>query len=129
MSDPGLPTTPEGWGGLVVGIAGALVAIRKGLQKIGVLEPKFDYERMAEAFFKQKAAEDARHRDAIVDGLHEVAETVRQVNAATTANIRAVLELYGKDVSEIRDAQERADRQLDSIAKALGDLRVEVAKR
>lgn len=129
MSESGLPTTPEGWGGLVVGIAGALVAIRKGLQKIGVLEPKFDYEKMAAAFFSQKAAEDAHHRDAIVAGLREVADTVRQVNAATTANIRTVLELYGKDVSEIRDAQERSDRQLDSIAKSLADLRVEVAKR
>ena len=51
--------------------------------------------------------------------LRNVAATVRSVNEATTANIRAVLELYGKDVTEIRSAQERMTDDLHDVAKAV----------
>lgn len=130
MAEPSdIPRSPEEWGAWAAGAMALALGLKKGLQKVGIIGAPPDFDAMAEAFFAKKREDDREHRDAIVTALHEVANTVRDVNAATTANIRTVLELYGKDVSEIRDAQERADRQLSDITKALADLRVEVAKR
>ena len=57
-----------------------------------------------------------------------IIEVLERVNDATTENIRSVLTLYGKDVSEIRSAQERMADDLGELKRAVGDLRVEVAK-
>ena len=67
--------------------------------------------------------------DRVVDALAEVRDTVTRVNEATTENIRAVLTLYGKDVTEIRSAQERQARELAGIREQISDLRVELARR
>ena len=57
-----------------------------------------------------------------------IIEALERVNDATTENIRSVLTLYGKDVSEIRSAQERVADDLGELKRAVGDLRIEVAK-
>lgn len=92
-----------------------------------------DYEKIAEtiarAVMAEKSLEDERHRNAIVDALHDVSDTVRQVNQETTNSIRQALVMYGKDVSEIRSAQERADDRLTGIERSVNELRIEVAKR
>ena len=67
--------------------------------------------------------------DRVVDALAEVRDTVTRVNEATTENIRAVLTLYGKDVTEIRSAQERMAREVASLKEMVQELRVDFARR
>ena len=72
---------------------------------------------------RRKHSEDApAWVDRIVEALAEVRDTVTRVNEATTENIRAALALYGKDVTEIRSAQERMEREMH-------EMRVEMARR
>lgn len=127
------PTTPEGWGGVIAGVATVFLTVRKGLQKIGMLEPPVDVEKVATAVARAVMAEkdiaDREHRDAIVTALGKVDASIHSVNSATAQNIRAALELYGKDVAQIRTAQERVERQIDSLSDNIAELRVEVASR
>ena len=134
MSEPDVvPTSPEGWGGLLAALLVAWVSAKKILERIGVIEPKVDVQRIAEAVARAVMAEkdesDREHREAIIAALGKVDASIHSVNAATSANIRAALELYGKDVSRIQSAQERVERQLDGLVANVADLRVEVAAR
>ena len=97
------------WGWLLAAGGGLLVAVRHLAKRVrsGGGEPAWV--------------------DRVVGALVEVRETVERVNEATTQNIRSVLTLYGKDVTEIRSAQERMSRELDEMKNALEHLRTDVA--
>lgn len=68
----GLPSTPEGWGGVIAGIAAVFIAARKGLQKLGITDAPPNIEAIAKAVvaeaFAQKSREDTEHREAILAG-------------------------------------------------------------
>ena len=57
-------------------------------------------------------------------------DELREVFRRMAGNPRmAALMMYGKDVSEIRSAQERMQRDLDTITRDISDLRVEIARK
>lgn len=100
------------WGWLFAAVGGLAVAVRQLTKRR-----------------KAKAEDEPAWVDRIVAALEDVRDTVTRVNEATTDNIRAVLTIYGKDVSEIRSAQDRQARELAAIREQISDLRVELARR
>jgi hypothetical protein len=121
-----LPDTPEGWAGVMAVIAVIAGGLRIAWTKLG-LGP--DYKQIAKAMAEEHAADNKMHRDALVSALQDVSHTVERVNKATTDNIRMALEMYGKDVGMIRDAQGRVERKLEALAGEVSDLRVQVASK
>jgi hypothetical protein len=113
----------EFWGWLLLGPLAGLAVLLKRAKAFG----KPDYEEMAKAFFAEKAVEDGKHREALLGGLRDLKRAIEQgfgesnsntlrVNTATSENMRQVLAMYGKDVTEIRSAIERMDSRVDGLA-------------
>lgn len=78
-------------GGLAVAVAGAL-GWRKLRNGKSERAERVDYEAMARAFFAEKAREDERHRDALVNAIEELCQVTKSEHAATRQQLREVNE-------------------------------------
>jgi hypothetical protein len=129
VSDPTPPDSAT-WEYLVggfVALGGIVAAAAKRSKRLAIgAEP--DYESMARAFFAEKEEADERHRNAIIDALDRVSATVRAVNETTTENIRRVLMEYGRDVTQIKSAQEQIGRDIHETRKLVDDIRLQQAR-
>lgn len=113
MADGGLPSTPEGWGGLLASLAVGLVALRKALQKVGVLDERPDLKGFARELVEVMRGENDRHRRGLEEAIERQTEAIERQTLAIERNSE---KLDGVMVA-VREANEKTrDRIADLVS-------------
>lgn len=103
VADAGLPTTPEGWGGLLASIAVAIAALRKGLQKLGVLEEKQDLKGFAAELVSAMRAENDRHRHGLEEAIDRQTHEITRLTEKLEGVMNAVREANEQTRNRVTD--------------------------